>query len=146
MANEVHSLRNFLDEVVELFNTLDRCQEVLFRSGFRRQLGPVLHDAVERLTRLSDSKEINDPEHSERMRDAGLSGPHLALKLESFSSSLQSFRDTASEERLDEALDKAGIILKSLASAIPHFGSFAQELIDFVLKELRRRLFGRLRH
>ncbi|WP_221208382.1 hypothetical protein, partial [Xanthomonas arboricola] len=54
-----------------------------------------------------------------------------------------SFRDTAREDRLEETLEKSKTLLGSLAGAIPGFGSFAQELIEFLLKELKRRLFGR---
>ncbi|GLQ47834.1 hypothetical protein GCM10007862_28850 [Dyella lipolytica] len=143
MPNEVRSLRDFMLTMIELLDMLDRCQEVLFRASFRRHLASVLHDAMKRIEELSGREEIRSPEGFESMYLAGLTGDHLAIKLDSFESSLLSFRDTASDDRLEEVLSKGSTILGSLAGAIPGFGSFAQELIDFLLKELRRRLFGR---
>jgi hypothetical protein len=126
-----------------LLELLDQCQSVLFRASFRRDLSPALQDAAGRLRRFSESHEMDSPEYNERMYSAGLVGVHLNIKLASFESSLQSFRETARADRLEEALDKGSTILGSLAGAIPGIGSFAQELVDFLLKELRRRLFGR---
>jgi hypothetical protein len=128
--------------MADIFEMLDRCQDVLFRASFRQNLSVVLGDAAHRLRELAEVPERYSPE-SDAMYLAGLQGPHLALKLGSFESSLQSFRDTAREDRLEEVLDKGGTILGSLAGVIPGFGSFAQELVDFLLKELRKRLFGR---
>jgi hypothetical protein len=73
------------------------------------------------------------------MEIAGLSGNQLELKLESFQVALSAFEFTAGEEHLRDALDKGGTILRSLAGAIPGFGSFAEELVEFLLKELRKR-------
>jgi len=66
--------------------------------------------------------------------------PRPPLKLESFSSSLLAFDKNGSKDDLADALGKCGSVLKSLAGAIPGFGSFAQELADFILKELKKRL------
>jgi len=143
MSTEIRSLPDFLREMADIFEMLDRCQEVLFRASFRRNLSPALEDAANRLRQLSELPQIRFPDDSESMYPAGLQGNHLTLKLSSFESSLHSFRDTAREDKLEDTLDKGGTILGSLAGAIPGFGSFAQELIDFLLKELRKRLFGR---
>jgi hypothetical protein len=129
--------------MADMFEMLDRCQDVLFGASFRRNLSPALEDAVNRLRQLSELPQIRYPEQSESMYLAGLQDIHLTLKLSSFESSLNSFMDTAREDKLEDALDKGGTILGSLAGAIPGFGSFAQELVDFLLKELRKRLFGR---
>lgn len=143
MSTEIRTLPDFLREMADIFGMLDRCQDVLFRASFRRNLSPVLEDAAIRLRRLSELQQIRFPEESESMHLAGLQDTHLILKLSSFESSLQSFRDTAREDKLEDVLDKGGTILGSLAGAIPGFGSFAQELVDFLLKELRKRLLGR---
>jgi len=74
------------------------------------------------------------------MRAAGLVGPQLALKLGSFESALVAFQQEAREDDLRDALDASATILGSLAGAIPGFGSFAQELVEFLLKELKKRL------
>lgn len=143
MPTEIRSLPDFLQEMAEILKMLDRCQDVLFLASFRKNLSPVLDDAASRLVELSALPAIRAPEEFEFMYLAGLNGIHLTIKLESFESSLRSFRETAREDRLEEALDKGGTILGSLAGAIPGFGSFAQELVEFLLKELRKRLFGR---
>ena len=79
------------------------------------------------------------PEDFPEMQKAGLSGQQRTLKLESFSSSLLAFDENGSKDDLADALGKSGSVLKSLAGAIPSFGSFAQELVDFILKELKKR-------
>jgi len=61
----------------------------------------------------------------------------LELKLESFEAALAAFEEEGGENLLADAMDKSGTILSSLGGAIPVVGSFAQELIDFILKELR---------
>jgi len=143
MPTEIRTLPDFLREMADILEMLDRCQDVLFRASFRRNLSPALEDAANRLRQLSELSEIRYPEESESMYLAGLRDNHLTLKLSSFESSLQSFRETAREDKLEDVLGKGGTILGSLAGAIPGFGSFAQELIDFLLKELRKRLLGR---
>lgn len=143
MPTEIRTLPDFLREMADVLEMLDRCQEVLFRATFRRNLSPSLEDAANRLRQLSELREVRSPEEFESMYLAGLQGNHLTLKLSSFESSLHSFSDTAREDKLEDALDKGGTILGSLAGAIPGFGSFAQELIEFLLKELRKRLLGR---
>ena len=79
------------------------------------------------------------------MVDAGLAGAQLEMKLESFEDALKAFEEEGNIESLKETLDVGGIILKSISGAIPGFGSFAQELIDIVLKELKRRFWRRKR-
>lgn len=115
MPTEIKSLPDFLREMANIFEMLDRCQAVLFRASFRKNLSPALEDAAHRLRQLSDLPEIRSPEENESMYAAGLNGIHLTIKLDSFESSLQSFRDTAREDKLEDALDKGGTILGSLA-------------------------------
>jgi hypothetical protein len=85
-------------------------------------------------------------EYYEGMKAAGLvEGSQLRLKLESFQSVLVAFQAEGGEERLEEALDAGETILKGLAGAIPIFGSSAEELIEFILQELRKRWWRRRR-
>ena len=70
---------------------------------------------------------------------AGLTGRQLILKLASFESSYAELEHSGGTGNLEQTLDKGGVILGSLAGAIPGFGSFAQELIDFILKEIKKR-------
>lgn len=85
---------------------------------------------------MGSGKRVSAPDESEDMRIAGLSGPQLQFKLQSFQASNTDFKEHRGTELLAEALDKGKIILSSLAGAIPGVGSFAQELIDFLLREL----------
>lgn len=140
---DVADLPSFLRAMADLLETIERGKEVLFRESFRNELSPVISDTNSRLRELASDENVINPSASNSMHAAGLSGSHLALKLKSFQSALQSFRDTAREDQLEEALGKGSTILGSLAGAIPGFGSFAQELVDFLLKELKRRLFRR---
>ncbi|MCC8586283.1 hypothetical protein QYG06_17665 [Xanthomonas euvesicatoria] len=140
---EISNLPQFLIAVAELLETIDRGKEVLFRLQFRRELSPVIEDTAGRLREFSERLYDVESRDYEGLYAAGLTDMHLSLKLESFQSSLQAFRDTAREDRLEETLEKSKTLLGSLAGAIPGFGSFAQELIEFLLKELKRRLFGR---
>lgn len=142
MAKEINTINDLIEEIIELLKMIDQSQKVLFCASFRRNLSEVIQDTVERLSEFNEQNDFRFSENK-NLYDAGLNGIHLTVKLDSFESSLQSFRDTAREDKLDEALDKGRIILGSLAGAIPGLGSFAQELIDFLLKELRRRIFGR---
>ncbi|HEY4777872.1 MAG TPA: hypothetical protein VIH56_09435 [Candidatus Acidoferrales bacterium] len=82
---------------------------------------------------------MRSQEARRKLHAAGLVGPQLKLKLESFESALVAFEAEAGENRLREVLDVGGTILGSLAGAIPGFGSFAQELVEFILKEFKKR-------
>ena len=73
------------------------------------------------------------------MEASGLSGAQLVLKLESFENSFTEFQKEGGLENLELALDIGSTLLKSLAGAIPGFGSFAQELVAFIIKELKKR-------
>ena len=143
MPDRVRDLGSFLVEMARLLQLIDQCQAVLFRSGFRENLSPSVEEVVGRLRGFTDHPYVRNPEDHEEMRNAGLYGPQLNMKLESFESSLVVFDSEAGQTKLEDALDKGGAILGSLAGAIPGFGSFAQELVDFLLKELRRRFWRR---
>lgn len=91
---------------------------------------------------LNQNKEheyLRYPEEIREMKAAGLTGNQLVLKLDSFESSLMELEVNGGTDNLEQSLDKGGVILGSLAGAIPGFGSFAQELIDFILKEIKKR-------
>lgn len=141
MPIEVSTLPQFLLAMADLLELVGRCQEVLFRKSFREDLLPAIEDTVLMLRERTELPEVRYPEDFEPMRLAGLQGAQLSFKLSSFEYSLNAFNDTANDEDLDDALTKGGILLGSLAGAIPYFGSSAQELVDFILKEIRKRMF-----
>jgi|SRR5690606_27380722 len=141
MPTEIRTLPQFLKEMAKLLELLERCQDVLFRASIRESLSLALKESATDLRQLTELREVNRPEDFEPMRLAGLQGAQLSFKLSSFEYSLNAFNDTANDEDLDDALTKGGILLGSLAGAIPYFGSSAQELVDFILKEIRKRMF-----
>lgn len=141
MPERVKDLRSFLMEMAKLLKLISRCHDVLFRLPFRENLAPAIDDAVRRLEELAQTdRYVRDPAKFREMEAAGLSRSQLQLKLQSFESALNAFESEAGAPRLHDALDAGGTILGSLAGAIPGFGTFAQELVEFLLKELRKRL------
>jgi hypothetical protein len=143
MPERVKDLSAFLEEMARLLALISQCRDVLFRKGFRENLPDALGDAAGRIRQLADHDFVRQPEKSSEMRNAGLTGAQLNLKLASFESALAEFEVESGHDRLEDVLDKGSTILGSLAGAIPGFGSFAQELTDFILKELRRRFWRR---
>jgi hypothetical protein len=143
MPERVKDLSAFLEEIIRLLYLINQCRDVLFRAGFRQSLGQSVEEAVGRLRTLAENPRIRNPEEYEEMHAAGLRGAQLNMKLESFEAALVVFDSEAGQDKLEDALDKGAAILGSLAGAIPGFGSFAQELVDFLLKELRRRFWRR---
>ena len=119
MSTVVTSLPIFLNDMADLFDTLDQCKPVLFHETFRDNVSPALQDAAGRLRDFSESGFDRNFENNDAMSAAGLNGVHLILKLESFESSLAGFKRTAREDKLEEVLEKGGTILGSLAGAIP---------------------------
>jgi hypothetical protein len=143
MPERVENLESFLREISRLLYMINQCREVLFRAGFREHLPESVEVAAKRLQEFVEDPFIQYPGQYEEMRVAGLQGAQLQLKLESFDSALSVFDLEGGQRNLEHALDTGATILSSLAGAIPGFGSFAQELVEFLLKELRRRIWKR---
>jgi hypothetical protein len=140
VPKRVKDLNIFVIEMARLIELTSRCREVLFRESFRNNLPEAAREAISRLEQLAETrKELRNPANYKDMVEAGLTGPQLELKLECFESALVAFQTEGGEDRLGQSLDAGGTILSSLAGAIPGFGSFAQELVDFFLKELKKR-------
>jgi predicted transcriptional regulator len=136
---EIRNLSQFLSAMVDLLRIVDSSKYVLFRVRFRDNISESITESADMLTELAEHGFIRHPEESEDMTRAGLNGSQLVTKLESFEFSFNEFDEKGGIHNLEDALDKGGTILSSLAGAIPGFGSFAQELVDFILKELKRR-------
>ena len=137
--NDNHDLIIFLDQSISLLQTANRCGPVLFGLQFRADFNESIEEVISNLNRLKEKNEILYPNESESLISAGLTGSQLTLKLNSFKSSLIELEAQGGIDNLEQALDKSGVILGSLAGAVPGFGSFAQELIDFILKEIKKR-------
>jgi hypothetical protein len=139
VPERVKDLPAFLEEIIRLLRLIEQCREVLFRRGFQSGLGEAIADATDRLRQIRDDRRIRYPDESGEMVAAGLAGRQLELKLESFEADVVAFEAEGGEDLLADALDKASTILRSIAGAIPGIGSFAEELIAFILKELKRK-------
>ncbi len=139
MPERVYSLSLFLYEITRLLRLISRCSPVLFRREFRDALESPIEETIKRLEEFLDHEFVRNPDEFEDMRNAGLTGPQLDFKLDSFESALNAFDEEGGQDRLEETLDKGSTILRSVAGAIPGFGSFANELLDFLLIELKKR-------
>ncbi len=140
MPNRIENLRDFLEAVSKLLELVSVCRELLFRKEFRDNIHEAIAEVNKRLEGFLNHERILYPQSfREEIEPAGLVDGQLKFKLESFGSALADFESEGGQDNLEQVLDKGGILLGSLANAIPGFGSFAQELVDFLLKELRKR-------
>lgn len=139
IRNENYELHVFIDQTIALLNTANLCGPILFGLEFRDNFNKSLEEVTSRLKNQKKKEELRYPDDIESMVIAGLTGNQLKLKLDSFESSLIELEVQGGISNLEHSLDKGRVILGSLAGAIPGFGSFAQELIDFILKEIKRR-------
>jgi len=139
ISNPEHDLRIFIDQIIELLNEVDRSALILFGAGFRENYRDSMEEVYSLLNQNKEHEYLRYPEEIREMKAAGLTGNQLVLKLDSFESSLMELEVNGGTDNLEQSLDKGGVILGSLAGAIPGFGSFAQELIDFILKEIKKR-------
>lgn len=138
------TLPKFLKDTAYLFRQIRACRHVLFRRGFRRLVPGVVEEANQQLLAAAAELQQRDQallrEYDGALQLHGLTGKQLELKLESFEFAFLQFREEGGEARLRDVLDRASIILNSLAAAIPVVGAFAKELTEFFNKEMRRRL------
>jgi hypothetical protein len=130
----------FLTELAALLALIDQCRAVLFRSAIREDVHNAIGNSLEAFPALRDLREIYYPAEFENMRSAGFTDAQLNFKLKSFEESLFTFEADGGDIALEDVLDRAEIILSSLAGAIPGFGSFLKEMVSFLSKELKRRM------
>ena len=140
MPQRIRNLREFFSETLHLLKLIDVASPVLFRKTFRENLHSSLEEVLPRISELIESDYIENPEDHIELWRAGLTGNQLELKLESIEHSLIRFENEGGVENLDSTLEKIEALLSSIAGAIPGFGSFAQELMAYIIKELKRRL------
>ncbi|WP_156000881.1 hypothetical protein [Thioalkalivibrio sp. ALJT] len=139
ISNPEHDLGIFIDQMIELLKEVDRGGLLLFSINFRENFRRTFEEVCSLLDKNKKHEQLQHPDEFPEMHAAGLTGNQLYLKLESFESSLMDLELNGGIDNLEQTLDKGSVILGSLAGAIPGFGSFAQELIDFILKEIRKR-------
>lgn len=137
MPKRIETLIDLLHELERLLDIVRQCAPVLFDERFREVALPAIDDAIERFPGLRNQvgKHIDD---TERMEPAGLRGRQLTMKLQAFEDCATDFEVHGTKEHLEEALSRGRAILGSIAGTIPGVGSFAQELLDFILDELRK--------
>lgn len=119
LIDDVYQARNIFFEE-ELREQLEQAYEE-FQKQFQEILG--------RIYNIEESNEFD-------LRAAGLVGAQRNLKLKSFEVSYNAYRSKGHIRRLIEALKKGKIIISSLGGAVPFVGSFIQELVDFLLRQL----------
>jgi hypothetical protein len=139
ISNPEHDLQIFIDQIIKLLTEVDRSGLILFGIGFRENYKGSIDEVLSLLNQNKEHEYLRNPQEFSEMKAAGLTGAQLVLKLDSFESSLRELELNGGADNLEQSLDKGGVILGSLAGAIPGFGSFAQELIDFILKEMKKR-------
>lgn len=132
------SLDDFLEELSDLLHLTARCKDILFRRAIRQQADDAIADALGQLDNFRSRGSLRNLS-SESMREAGLVGAQLQFKLQSFADSKEVLREEGGADHVAEALGKGAVLLNSLAGAIPGLGSFAAELVDFLMKEIARR-------
>lgn len=136
MPEKIENLGDFLMAIMGLLRLIEKSGPILFRSNFRTHYSHSLEEVLPALNRLKEHDYIQFPTDFAAMTEAGLTGNQLDLKLESFEYSYIEFHEEGGLEKLVHVLDKGRILLNSIAGAVPGFGSFAQELIEFIIKEL----------
>ena len=139
MPEKIKNLGDFLMAIIGLLKLIEKSGLLLFRSNFRTNYSHSLEEVLPRLEKLKEHDHIQFPTDFEAMIESGLTGNQLDLKLESFEYSYIEFHEEGGLENLVLVLDKGRILLNSIAGAAPGFGSFAQELIEFIIKELKQR-------
>lgn len=143
MPQEIQDIPRFLDAVADLLMAMQESRRVLFRREMQDHLGKAFDEAFQQLRSLRERWVFVSEEYDAALRGAGLRDAQLALKMEQFEQPYLAFRAEGGQENLEDSLDTAGTVLGSLAGAIPGIGSLLQELIDVLLKELKRRLWRR---
>ena len=139
MPREIITIIDLIEELEDLLRITQRCAPVLFEEHFRAVALPAIDEALEEFPRLRDADQLRNADEYGEMRNAGLTGRQLEMKLKSFEASARDFEVHGTKEHLEDVLDKGSVVLGSLAGAIPGIGSFAQELVDYLLKELRKK-------
>ncbi|SDY45364.1 hypothetical protein [Nitrosomonas sp. Nm33] len=139
MPEKIENLEEFLMAIIWLLKIIEKSSSLLFRSNFRTNYSHSLEEVLPRLDKLKRDDHIQFPTDFEAMSESGLTGNQLDLKLESFEYSYIEFHEEGGLENLIVVLEKGQFLLNNITSAVPGFGSFAQELIDFIIKELKQR-------
>ena len=143
MAKKITNTLEFLKELKKLLQVFINCSPVLFGKKFRKKIKLAWKEAQSLLEERIFSEESKENNirllDNSKLEAAGLTGAQRELKFYSFSASIEAFEEEGFTEDLEAALEKGGIILKSISGVIPGFGTFAQELIDFILQERIKR-------
>ena len=134
MPKKITNIIEFLKDQKKLLQVVIDCCPVLFSKKFQKNLKPAWKEVSCRLDEIIEKEESRSnnayEENNYKMDSAGLTGAQAKLKFRSYSDSSEEFEKEGFIEDLEDALEKGSIILKSIAGAIPSFGSFAQEFIE----------------
>jgi hypothetical protein len=114
----ISDLSGFLDEVQSLFdNIVYYWDQLLFKRNIRQRLRDAWNELRQRFDNVRRS--IGLPTYTEQLRDAGLDGQQLMLKLEALSDVWRRFHDRGLSSLLQNVLEWITACLDSLAKVFP---------------------------
>jgi hypothetical protein len=126
----IDNLEDFLEEVRKLFDNIAyHWDQILIPAEFREPLVEAWDELRPAIVTLKD--EINSPDHETKLKEAGLSGKQLQLKLGILNRAWEKFKDTGTAKLLRKLLDWINKILESLGAALPG-GEAVKELKDAI--------------
>ena len=132
-----------LDQVVfyagELITDVYSARNIFFSEDLRTILKEVYEEFSKQINTVERQLKNSQNSNKSDLEKAGLVGAQRKFKLKSFEISFNSYRKDGKIKRLIEALKKAKTLISSIGGAIPAVGSFIQELIDFILRELEKK-------
>ncbi len=134
----IENFRDVLESTHSLITDCFYAINILLPLELRKEFADAYNEYSEQYESLL--KEIDGIEDSgiSHLRQAGLVGAQRTFKFKSFEVSYYAYKAKGTIKRLIKALKKGKTILSSLGGAVPMVGSFIQELIDFLLREMEK--------
>lgn len=137
VLTQVTTLSEFTDATAQLLMWVADAAPLLFDARFRQNLRPAVAEVVAHLDGLGQYQPWDELDDEQR-RLAGLDEAQLTLKLQAFERRYLTVVEAGGLPETADALELSSILLKSLVGALPAVGSLAQELIDFIIDEMKR--------
>ncbi|MEZ4618436.1 MAG: hypothetical protein R2867_23380 [Caldilineaceae bacterium] len=126
----INSLTEFLEEVRGLFdNAVYHWDQLLFKRKFRMGIRDAWTELRIRFNEVI--RNLGLPEFEEKLREAGLDGIQLTLKLDVLNDVWEQFKERGLVSLLLDVLEWIGIYLDSLAMVFPQIEG-VKEFVDVV--------------
>jgi hypothetical protein len=135
-SGQIENLHDVFRYTGDLIKDVYDARNIFFEEKLRKELYDAYQEFQDQFNEVL--KGIEGIEKELDLRAAGLAGAQKNLKLKSFELSYNAYRSEGRVRRLIEALKKGKTIISSLAGLVPKVGSFIQEFVDFVLRQLER--------